>query len=265
MKVLEVNKRYLILYGVLSKDEENIKAIDQIRKFLTNFLLVAGSFFSLSICSATYIYHNSGDLSGVTNALLNLFTGLSACGAYTGLIFNERNINIFYHELHEIVNSEKWATKISASATYHNVEKQCIEMTKWTSNALFMIVGSYLSSLCVLPVFFIVRGNYNTSTWIFDQKMEIPFGVDPSTIFGWYLRTISYVFGSIAWTVIVSTIFPFLIGCNSYIVAFCKHFKMILDDFDEIMSSKWENEAKQRKAIFEKMNGAVSLHLKIIK
>lgn len=260
MRILEVNKQYLELVGILTKNGERRKTIDKILKYLINFILVIGTLFSLSVCSAAYIYQNPTDLSGVINAFLNFFAGLSTFGAYMGFVVNEKMINLFYYELHDIVENGKWSTKFDTSEAYENTEKRCAKIAK-IAIPLFGIAVVYLIAVFLLTIFYMVQGNFDTNTWTFDQKMEVPLS-SASNIFGWYLRTFTYALGVFTYCSIVSTIFPFVTGCSFYIQACCKHFEMIINDCDEINCSQRNSKAE---TIAEKMKCAVLFHMKILK
>lgn len=106
MKVLEVNEKYLLFCGAFLKDE-NPKTTRKLLQFVTNFIFVVGSLYSLALCSAMYIYHHPNDISGATNACITLFAGLSTFGAYAGVVANQQNVKHLHRKLQSIVDDGK--------------------------------------------------------------------------------------------------------------------------------------------------------------
>lgn len=260
-----MNRKLFLMYGILSKSEEKPKIVQQLLKLFTNFRLILPS-ISISLCSAIYISHNLTNPSAMLNASINFYAGLSAIAAYVGFVSNEKNINLLYQELEEIIGSDKWATEIRALEIYRRAEKQCERITKYIA-IYWLRIGWSISilPLIALSIVSMVAGNFDPSTWVFLMEMEVPFGVDPSTISGWYMRTFVYACGVWSYCAIVSNVIPFIVGACVYVKACCNHLKMIFEECDEIIGAKWDNKDEQIIAITEKMKGAVDLHAKIIR
>lgn len=266
MKVLEMNKKYLKSSGILSKNEEHPNAVDRILKLATDFSLMFGTLFSLSVCSVAYISHNLKNITGVLNAIINCMAGLSAAFAYIGFVINEENIKLFYSELQDIVNSEKLSAEVEALEVYQNAEKLSEQITIWITIFWFRIgLSITVLPLIVFSTVNIILGNFDTSTWLFLQEMEVPFAADVSTVFRWYLRTFVYVWGAWSYCLTVTTIFPFFFGGCIYINACCKHLKAVFDECDQMIETKWESKGKQIAAVSGKIKKAISIHIKIVK
>lgn len=109
MKVLKGNIKYLILGGVLSKagSESEDATAYKILRFCAYFTINFGCIFSLSICSLIFVYQNQDSLSGILNAFICLFAGLSMFGANIGFISNKNNIKYVHEELQSIVDKGK--------------------------------------------------------------------------------------------------------------------------------------------------------------
>lgn len=106
MIVLKFNEKYLMTFGVLSKDD-NPNIVGKVLKIFINFAMIFGNLYSLSISSAMYVYHNPNDVSGNVNAFITSFAGISGMGAYIGYCWNEKNIKILHQHLKTIVEKGK--------------------------------------------------------------------------------------------------------------------------------------------------------------
>lgn len=106
MIVLKFNKKVLIFCGILSKSE-NLTLIEKALKVFINFLFVFGNVYCCGVSSAMYIYHNPDNISGVVNAVIFFFCGVSMFGSYLGFISNETNIKILHRKLQNLVNDGK--------------------------------------------------------------------------------------------------------------------------------------------------------------
>lgn len=96
---------------------------------------------------------------------------------------------------------------------------------------------------------------------------KVPF--DVSTVFGWWLRTFSFVLTALTFFSSLLAIVPYFGNCCKYIGAHCEHIRLIFDECDEISSTEHEfgnlNEAALNKTISEKIIKAFFLHTEILK
>lgn len=264
MKVLDGIKGFMVLLGILPKGEGNGKSIDKILRLLANFICIMGLFYSYGICSAMYIYRHPSDLIGAINALLNISACSCALGGYIGFIYNGKEIEVVHHELQVIVDSGEAATQFSPFGAYQIAEKQYAKISLLVS----VIMRLTLTTSLLLPIagtiVSMISGNFDTSNWVFIGATDVPFNVDVSTVLGWYVRAFSFYLGCVLYLVIISVLFPFIVGCCYYIKAFCTHFQLIFDECDEMISTKWGDKSEQANAIIRKMQTAILFHIKLM-
>lgn len=107
-----------------------------------------------------------------------------------------------------------------------------------------------------------MRGNFDTSTWYFPLALDIL--VDSSTTIGWYLRMMDYIWGGYAYSVVVSAVIPYLVGCCFYLKTSCKHLRSIFDGCEEIMGADHDENTTQAVIIAGKIKCAISIHIKVL-
>lgn len=258
MEILKGTKDYLTWLGILQKDEQNRKWFHEFWRLLVNLIFITGILYSFGVCSVTYIYLHPSDFGGALNAVVNTSAGCCVFGAYVGFVFNGEKIKLVYGELQHIVNNGEATIEFSPFVAYQNAEKQHRKLNRWIS---IIMIRATLWSIILPPIassiIAMIRGNFDTSTWFFLGACEIPFDIDVSTVFGWYVRLFSYLLGCVLYNLIIPAIFPFVVGCCLYIKACSTHFQLMLDECDEIICAKSDNKDEQINKIAEKMKTAI--------
>lgn len=87
--------------------------------------------------------------------------------------------------------------------------------------------------------------------------------LDPTDIYAWYLRTFAYILGSSAVILTILGVISYLASQCFYIQGATKHLQTILNECDELISTKSHDTAAQAEIIYEKIKSAVLLHIKI--
>lgn len=87
--------------------------------------------------------------------------------------------------------------------------------------------------------------------------------LDPTDIYAWYLRTFAYILGSSAVILTILGVISYLASQCFYIQGATKHLQTILNECDELISTKSHDTAAQPEIIYEKIKSAVLLHIKI--
>lgn len=149
-------------------------------------------------------------------------------------------------------------------AIYEKEEQKCRKITNSIANSFLRLYtfGTVLP-ITLHPIWCMLRGNFDTSTWYFPLSIDIPY--DISTIHGWYLRTFFHLFIGYAYFLTLIAIVPFFACGCIYVQACCKHFQLIFDECDELIKAKCDDKASKMKIFSEKIKSAVLLHMKITK
>lgn len=106
MKILEVNKKYLMLCWILTKDK-TVKV--KLLKLFINFLFVVGNLCVLGASNAVYIYRHPHDIPGAVKGTVMISGGITAVVSYIGFIRNEQRIWELYRELQSTIDNGKLA------------------------------------------------------------------------------------------------------------------------------------------------------------
>lgn len=105
MKVLDVNEKFMRLYGLFPSDQSVVG--DKMRRLVKNCVILA-----LNLCtmlgSAFYVYFYSDDISECLIALLQFSCALTAFVTYSEIIANAPIVERIFDELQRTVNNGKF-------------------------------------------------------------------------------------------------------------------------------------------------------------
>lgn len=86
--------------------------------------------------------------------------------------------------------------------------------------------------------------------------------MDHLTVLGWYLKVMIYSYNCCVYCFGMAVAVTYLISCFRYIEACAKHFEIIINEVDEIVSIAVKNTEKQAMKVTCLLNKAVLLHVK---
>lgn len=111
---------------------------------------------------------------------------------------------------------------------YWNAERKCRKFTKfWSTFYIVYDLSAYAIGF-FYSIYFILIGQYDTSTWPTSIELPLPFGT--ATIWGWYLHFITFTILDLMYMV-------FMISATTYFVCSCLYINAMCDHIDLIRQS----------------------------
>lgn len=151
----------------------------------------------------------------------------------------------------------------TAFDVYKSTEERCRTLTTMISTMCIRLYTALMvAPALVHPIFCMIHGNFDTTTWLFPSAMDVPFSV--LTPLGFYARVLICGQGALLHMVLLALVIPYLLSCFSYITACCKHFQLIINECDALIKTERCNKNEQIKAIFRKMTTGIKMHIKIM-
>lgn len=145
-----------------------------------------------------------------------------------------------------------------AGNIYWNIDQKCKKITKNMEYFIFLNQNIFNAPF-VISIYFVIIGNFDTSTWILPLHMVVPFSTD--SLFGWYLLWwIQWSMG-IFYGLCTVVITAFFVCCCFYIEAICEHFDFIIQSMNADVNPKSQKKfSNENPNVIQKFIEALKVH-----
>lgn len=131
---------------------------------------------------------------------------------------------------------------------YWNAEEKSRKFTKLIFSGVVVYNQSSYAIGFFYSIYFILTGQYDTSTWPMFYDLPVPFNRE--LIWGWYLYLLALTIFDLLYILCMTSVSTYFVSCCYYIEAMCNHInsvvRSVLLDFAEHSN---ENDSNKRKAL----------------